>query len=181
MGGAIDKGNITPAAQFNIFFDPSAFKNVLKLKGDIPLIMIPLQTTHMNIAGADVYERFKGYISHPFGLAIYKTMLTYQDFYVKVNKIPFPPYHDPLTIFYILHPEEFEGRPANVDVDTYPLSYGRTNVYFSYPGVPQVQSSTLVTTNLLNKNTKFWDEMLRVMDIIFSEEKQKEIGIEYEK
>jgi inosine-uridine nucleoside N-ribohydrolase len=51
MGGAIGKGNITPAAEFNIFFDPSAFKNVLKLKGAIPLVMIPLETTHINIAG----------------------------------------------------------------------------------------------------------------------------------
>lgn len=51
MGGAIEKGNITPAAEFNIFFDPCAFKNVLKYKGDIPLVMIPLETTHMNIAG----------------------------------------------------------------------------------------------------------------------------------
>lgn len=148
MGGAIGKGNITPAAEFNIFFDPCAFKNVLKLKGDIPLVMIPLETTHMNIAGREIYEKFKGWSSHPFGLAIYNTMLHYQEFYVTVNKIPYPPYHDPLTIFYILHPEEFEVRPAIVDVDTYPSSYGRTNILFSYPGGVQVESSTLVTTNL---------------------------------
>jgi inosine-uridine nucleoside N-ribohydrolase len=179
MGGAIGKGNITPAAEFNIFFDPFALKNVLKYKGDIPLVMIPLETTHMNIAGQDVYDHFKGYSAHPFGLGLYNTMLCYQDFYINVNRIPFPPYHDPLTIFYILHPEEFEVRPANVDVDTHPTSYGRTNIAFSYPGVSQVQSTTLVTTNLHNKVTKFWGEMLRIMDLIFSPEMQKTIGIEY--
>jgi inosine-uridine nucleoside N-ribohydrolase len=105
MGGAIDKGNITPAAEFNIFFDPSALKNVLKLKEDIPLVMIPLETTHMNLATQDIYNRFKSYSSHPFGLALYNTMLSYQDFYIRVNKMNDPPYHDPLTIFYILHPE----------------------------------------------------------------------------
>lgn len=42
MGGAIGKGNISPAAEFNVFFDPHAFDEVLCLKGDIPLVMIPL-------------------------------------------------------------------------------------------------------------------------------------------
>lgn len=106
-------------------------------------------------------------------------MLEYQAFYVTVNKIPYPPYHDPLCLFYILHPEEFEAKPADVDVDIYPLSYGRTNVYFSYPGKPTIESSTLVTTNLLNHKTKFWDEMMALIDLIFTEEKQKQIGIEY--
>ncbi len=78
MGGAINKGNITPAAEFNIFFDPTAFQNVLKLKGQIPLVMIPLETTHQNIAGKDVYDKFNQYSSHPFGLAIYNMMLSYQ-------------------------------------------------------------------------------------------------------
>ena len=33
MGGAIGKGNISPAAEFNIFFDPESFKEVLSTKG----------------------------------------------------------------------------------------------------------------------------------------------------
>ena len=46
MGGAIGMGNITPAAEFNIFFDPESFKELLETKGDIPLVMIPLELTH---------------------------------------------------------------------------------------------------------------------------------------
>ena len=45
MGGSTGRGNITPAAEFNIYFDPQAFDEVLKLKQEIPLVMIPLDTT----------------------------------------------------------------------------------------------------------------------------------------
>ena len=50
MGGAIGRGNISPAAEFNIFFDPHAFEEVLRMKEDIPLVMIPLEVTHQNLA-----------------------------------------------------------------------------------------------------------------------------------
>lgn len=46
MGGAIGRGNMSPAAEFNILFDPVAFDRVLKNKGNIPLVMIPLEVTH---------------------------------------------------------------------------------------------------------------------------------------
>lgn len=58
MGGALGKGNITPAAQFNIFFDPHACEEVLRLKGNIPFVMIPLEVTHQNIATQDVFDHF---------------------------------------------------------------------------------------------------------------------------
>lgn len=46
MGGAIGRGNMSPAAEFNILFDPVAYERVLKIKGSIPLVMIPLEVTH---------------------------------------------------------------------------------------------------------------------------------------
>ena len=42
MGGAIGRGNRTPAAEFNIYFDPEAASEVIKHKGDIPFVFIPL-------------------------------------------------------------------------------------------------------------------------------------------
>lgn len=58
MGGAIGKGNISPAAEFNVFFDPLAFDGVLRLKKDVPLVMIPLEVTHQNLATQDVIDHF---------------------------------------------------------------------------------------------------------------------------
>jgi inosine-uridine nucleoside N-ribohydrolase len=81
--------------------------------------------------------------------------------YYNNYKFPFPPIHDPCTIFYILHPEEFEASKARIEVDTFPTSYGRTNCHFMNPKNPSeiIESSNLVTTHLKNEKTKFWVEM----------------------
>ena len=55
MGGAIGKGNVTPAAEFNIYFDPEAVICVLDNKGDIPFVMIPLDVTEKVLAKEDVF------------------------------------------------------------------------------------------------------------------------------
>ena len=62
----------------------------------------------------------------------------YKEMYYKAYKMEYPPIHDPLTIFYILHPEEFEVNACKIEVDVNKTSYGRTNVWFDskrYPGV----------------------------------------------
>ena len=74
MGGAIGKGNISPAAEFNIFFDPNAFEEVLILKGQIPLVMIPLEVTHENMATQDVFDHFKRFEHIPFAKAVHNML-----------------------------------------------------------------------------------------------------------
>jgi inosine-uridine nucleoside N-ribohydrolase len=179
MGGAIGKGNITPAAEFNVYFDPHAFDDVLRLKGNIPLVMIPLEVTHENVATQDVFDYFKKNERIPFAKAIYNMLERYKIMYFNNYKIPFPPIHDPCTIFYILHPEELVASTAQIDVDTFPTSYGRTNCYFCNPRNPNVnlESNNIVATHLKNEKTKFWEEMLKILEKIFSEQIQKDIVI----
>jgi inosine-uridine nucleoside N-ribohydrolase len=112
MGGALGNGNITPAAEFNIFFDPHALEEVLRLKGDIPFVMIPLEVTHQNTATAEVFSHFQQFLNIPFALACHNMLEQYKIMYYKAYKMAFPPIHDPLTIFYILHPEEFDVNEA---------------------------------------------------------------------
>lgn len=57
-------------------------------------------------------------------------LLSFKEMYWKAYKFPNPPIHDPLTVFYVLHPEEIEVAKALVEVDTMSVSYGRTNVWF---------------------------------------------------
>lgn len=94
--------------------------------------------------------------------------------YFKAYQFPTPPIHDPLTVFYILHPEEFDVSKALIEVDTGATSYGRTNVYFQSIRNTNVssESTTFVATNLRNEKTKFWEEMLNILDHIFSEKVQ---------
>ena len=74
MGGSIGKGNISPAAEFNIFFDPNAAQEVLRLKGKIPFIMIPLDVTHQNIATEEIFDRFSKSDHIPFAKACYNML-----------------------------------------------------------------------------------------------------------
>ena len=70
--------------------------------------MIPLETTHQFPINEKVFDFIKSYENHPFGKALYVMSLHYQQFYIDVADKKFPPYHDPVTIHYLLYPEDFE-------------------------------------------------------------------------
>jgi len=74
MGGALGRGNITPAAEFNVYFDAHAFDELLRLKGDIPFYMIPLEVTHQNMATQEVLDHLHRNKEIPFSAALYNML-----------------------------------------------------------------------------------------------------------
>ena len=59
MGGAFDvPGNVTPAAEFNWWFDPEAVRIVLR--EPIEHVVVPLDVTDTAQFGKDVYDRISG-------------------------------------------------------------------------------------------------------------------------
>lgn len=70
--------------------------------------MIPLEVTHQNMATQEVFDHFHRNKDIPFSEAVYNMLERFKVMYFNNYKIPYPPIHDPLTIFYILHPEEIQ-------------------------------------------------------------------------
>lgn len=111
MGGAMNLGNITPAAEFNFYVDPHAAGIVFQ--SGIPLVMMGLHMTHQAIASAAQVAAF-GSMGNASGRAIHG-MLTR----------PRPgglgtaghPMHDPCVIAFVLWPELFTGRDCFVQID----------------------------------------------------------------
>ena len=123
MGGALALGNMTPAAEFNIYVDPHAAAIVLGCGA--PITMFGLQLTHQAICGASHLQRIAA-LGTATGRAIHG-MLTR----------PRPgglgtaghPMHDPCVVAFLLWPELFQGRDCHVAIETSdgPLR-GRTTI-----------------------------------------------------
>lgn len=125
MGGAyFEVGNITPAAEFNIYVDPEAAEIVMKSGAKIT--MLPLDVTHKALVTRARNDAFRA-LNTPAGLAV--AQMT--DFFERFDKEKYgssgAPLHDPTVIAYLMAPELFSGRNINVEIETKsPLTRGMT-------------------------------------------------------
>jgi purine nucleosidase len=127
MGGAFSEGgNITPAAEFNIFVDPEAAARVIGCGA--PITMIPLDCTHQALTTPPRLDKLRA-LGTPVGEAFYHLL--------KFNKIfdetkygwVGGPLHDATVIAYLLAPQLFSGRHVHIDVElSSPLTLGMTVV-----------------------------------------------------
>jgi purine nucleosidase len=116
MGGAyFEVGNISPAAEFNIFVDPEAADVVLR--SGIPIVMVPLDLTHKLLVTPARLERFRA-LGNKAGAAVVDMLTFSQQFDLQKYGWDGAPLHDPCVIAYLLKPDLFQGRTINVSVET---------------------------------------------------------------
>lgn len=116
MGGAyFEVGNITPAAEFNIYVDPEAADVVLR--SGIAITMLPLDVTHQMQSTQPRLEAIKA-LGNTAGAAVHAMLTFSESFDLQKYGWAGAPLHDPTVIAYLLRPELFQGRHCNVTVET---------------------------------------------------------------
>ena len=113
MGGSIGLGNTTPAAEFNIYVDPEAAREVFE--SGLPITMSGLDVTHRTGVGRAERDRLRG-----LG-GIDELVAGFLDFFAGAYERSFgfdaPPLHDPVAVAAILDPGVVKTRPMNVQVE----------------------------------------------------------------
>lgn len=116
MGGAyFEVGNITPAAEFNIYVDPEAAATVFA--SGAPITMMPLDVTHQMLATTERLDAFRA-IGNQAGDAVAAMLGFSERFDLKKYGWAGAPLHDPCVTAYLIKPEIFRGRKCNVEIET---------------------------------------------------------------
>src|SRR5262249_8623085 len=93
MGGAIAEGNITPAAEFNIWVDPEAAARVFA--SDVETTMVGLDVTHRALMTPAHADKLKE--SGRIGDVVAQLFAFYNRFHSRVYDLPGSPVHDALA------------------------------------------------------------------------------------
>jgi inosine-uridine nucleoside N-ribohydrolase len=123
MGGAIAEGNVTPAAEFNIWADPEAAARVFESGLDVT--MVGLDVTHKALVGGEAVERMR--VSGRAGTLVAELMAYYNRFHRETYGFEGSPIHDAVAVAHVFRPELVETWHRHVAVDTQSeLCRGRT-------------------------------------------------------
>ncbi|MCY4196771.1 MAG: nucleoside hydrolase [Rhodobacteraceae bacterium] len=116
MGGAnFERGNVTPAAEFNIYVDPQAADIVFS--SGVPITVMSLDVTHQALTTTERIAAFRS-LGNPAGLATAEMMEFFARFDSEKYGTAGAPLHDPCVIAYLLQPDLFSGKMVNVEIET---------------------------------------------------------------
>jgi inosine-uridine nucleoside N-ribohydrolase len=114
MGGAMGLGNITPAAEFNIWADPEAASIVFQCGR--PVTMVPLEVTHRALATEQIIARLRSTNRTVANFAA-DLLLFVADRYRAVYGLTAPPVHDPCAVARVVDPEIVTTASMHVDIE----------------------------------------------------------------
>jgi inosine-uridine nucleoside N-ribohydrolase len=127
MGGSLSGGNITPAAEFNIYVDPEAARIVFQ--SGIPVTMVGLDVTRRTSL-TDEHVRVLEAAQNPVSQAAAKIARHAIDHNREQGFLVGPNMHDSLAVAALLDPSILKWKEYYVDVETTgELSAGQTLGY----------------------------------------------------
>lgn len=116
MGGAyFEVGNITPAAEFNIYVDPEAAAAVFACGR--PITVLPLDVTHKVLTTHARLDRLRG-LGNRAGAVVAGWCGFSERFDREKYGQDGAPLHDPCVIARLIAPDLFSGRHVNVEIET---------------------------------------------------------------
>ena len=113
-GGFFEGGNITPAAEFNIFVDPEAAS--LVLNSGVKIVMMPLDVTHKVLSTKSFIKKITSFGTNT-GIAVAGLLNFFGRYDSEKYGSDGAPLHDPNVIVYLLRPNFYSGRNINVEVE----------------------------------------------------------------
>jgi purine nucleosidase/pyrimidine-specific ribonucleoside hydrolase len=113
MGGSMGHGNTTPAAEFNIYVDPEAAREVFE--SGLPITMSGLDITHQAGAGPDERERLRA--TGRVGGVVAGFLDYFAAAYEHVFGFDAPPLHDPVAVAAVLEPGLLKTSPMRVEIE----------------------------------------------------------------
>ena len=123
MGGAIGEGNMTPAAEFNIWADPEAAARVFA--SGLDLTMIGLDVTHRALLTPDWSERFRDV--GRVGTFVAELVEFFKRYHRRTYGWDGAPIHDAVALAHAFRPGIVTTEHMNVEIETESeLTRGRT-------------------------------------------------------
>jgi len=125
MGGSIAEGNVTPAAEFNIWADPEAAHRVFT--SGIDVTMVGLDVTHKALLLPEKVDELRG--AGRVGSLVAQLYDFYHQRHVRMYGWEGSPVHDALAVAHAIRDDFVETQHRHVEVDTGPEpGRGRTCV-----------------------------------------------------
>lgn len=116
MGGAYTRGNVTPAAEFNMRVDPEAAAIVFE--AGWPLTMVGLDATHQATVPQRVLDEI-GAMETNLSHVVVEMLQFFRDRYRQVEGFEDPPIHDPCAVARVACPDIVNVKDAFVVVETH--------------------------------------------------------------